>query len=93
LDILDLKFGYPGMPMPLYIKDDATAELVSQLAALRGLSKQAAVRLAVKAELDRAAASIPLRERLAKLWDAHPLPPPTGKVADKAFFDELSSDP
>ncbi len=79
--------------MPLYIKDDATAELVSQLAALRGLSKQAAVRLAVKAELDRAAASIPLRERLAKLWDAHPLPPSTGKVADKAFFDDLSGDP
>ncbi len=76
--------------MPLYIKDDATAELVSQLARLRGLSKQDAVRLAVKAELDRTAATVPLRERLAKLWEAHPLPARTGNLADKAFFDDLS---
>ena len=76
--------------LPLYIKDDVTAELVSQLARLRGLSKQDAVRLAVKAELERTAASVPLRERLANLWEAHPLPPKTGKVADKEFFDDLS---
>jgi antitoxin VapB len=78
--------------MPLYIKDDATADLVRQLAKQRGLTKQDAVRLAVKAELDRAAAAVPLRERLAKLWEAHPLPPKTGKAADKEFFDELSGD-
>jgi antitoxin VapB len=42
----------------------------------------------IKAELDRAA--IPLRERFARLRRAHPLPPPTGRAADKAFFDELS---
>jgi len=76
--------------MPLYIKDDVTADLVRQLAKQRGLSKQDAVRLAVKAELDRAAAAVPLRERLENLWEAHPLPPKTGKVADKKFFDELS---
>ena len=46
------------MLMPLYIKDDATAELVAQLAKLRGLTKQAAVRLAVQAELDRAREAI-----------------------------------
>jgi antitoxin VapB len=44
----------------------------------------------IKAELDRAAAAIPLRERFARLRRAHPLPPPTGRAADKAFFDELS---
>ncbi len=76
--------------MPLYIKDDATAELVARLAKLRGVSKQDAVKLAVTAALQRE--EIPLRERLAKLRAAHPLPRPTGKIADKAFFDELSGD-
>lgn len=76
--------------MPLYIKDDATAELVTQLAKLRGLSKQDAVKLAVRAELDRTAPAVPLRDRFAALRAAHPLPPRTGEVADKAFFDELS---
>jgi antitoxin VapB len=78
--------------MPLYIRDDATAALVTRLARLRGLSKQEAVRTAVQAELDRAAAAIPLRERFARLRQAHPLPPPTGKAADKTFFDELGGE-
>jgi antitoxin VapB len=79
--------------MPLYIKDDATAELVGRLAKQRGISKQAAVRLAVQAELDRANTVSPLRERLEKLWAEHPMPAPTGKIADKAFFDALSGEP
>lgn len=78
--------------MPLYIKDDDTAALVAQLAKLRGLSKQAAVKLAVQAELDRAAQNIPLRDRFAALRAEYPLPPSTGKLADKAFFDELSGE-
>ncbi len=79
--------------MPLYIKDDETARLVAKLAALRGVSKREAVRMAVQAELDRAAEAIPLRERFAALRRAHPLPPRTGQTADKAFFDELSGEP
>ncbi len=76
--------------MPLYIKDDRTAELVTQLARLRGVSKQDAVKDAVQAALDRAAEAVPLRDRLAALRKAHPLPPETGESAEKAFFDELS---
>ena len=76
--------------MPLYIKDDATALLVTQLATLRGISKQDAVKLAVQAELDRAERAVPLRERFAALRAAYPLPPSTGELADKAFFDDLS---
>jgi antitoxin VapB len=76
--------------MPLYIKDDATAELVAKLAKLRGVSKQDAVKLAVMAELDRAREATPLRERYARLRAEHPAPPKTGKAADKAFFDDLS---
>ena len=75
--------------MPLFIKDDATAVLVAELAAKRGITKQEAVRQAVQAELDRTARAIPLRERIAAWRREHPLPPPTGQLADKAFFDEL----
>lgn len=58
--------------MPLYIKDDATAELVAQRARKRGVSKQEAVRAAVEAELDRIAEAIPLRERIATWRKEHP---------------------
>ena len=78
--------------MPLFIKDDVTAELVSRLAKQRGVSKQAAVRQAVQAELDRDAREVPLIERLKQFWAEHPMPPPTGEKADKAFYDELSGD-
>ncbi len=78
--------------MPLYIRDNATADLVAQLARMRGLTKQDAVKMAVKAEIARIEAAIPLRERLARLRAEHPLPPPTGKQADKAFFDALSGE-
>jgi antitoxin VapB len=78
--------------MPLYIKDDYTARLVDQLARMRGLSKQDAVKMAVQAELDRAANLIPLRDRFAAVRAKHPLPPPTGEKADKAFFDEVTGE-
>jgi antitoxin VapB len=78
--------------MPLYIKDDATAELVTQLARKRGVSKQDAVRHAVQAELDRITQAIPLRDRIALWRKEHPMPPRTGHKADKAFFDRLSGE-
>jgi antitoxin VapB len=76
--------------VPLYIKDDETAALVAQLAQLYGLSKQGAVRMAVEAALDKAAERIPVEARLRKFWSENPLPSPTGKRANKAFFDDLS---
>jgi antitoxin VapB len=79
--------------MPLYIKDETTTRLVNELARRRGLTKQRAVRLAVEAELAREGEVVPLRERLIRLWEANPLPQPTGQEADKAFFDELSGEP
>ena len=78
--------------MPLYIRDDATAELVAKLAKERGLTKQDAVRIAVQAELDRTREAKPLRERLREWREANPLPPPTGLKADKAFYDDLSGE-
>jgi len=91
-NILCLLSGYSEQPMPLYIKDDYTARLVDQLARMRGLSKQDAVKMAVQAELDRAANLIPLRDRFAAVRAKHPLPPPTGEQADKAFFDQVTGE-
>ncbi|MBL0406247.1 type II toxin-antitoxin system VapB family antitoxin [Microvirga aerilata] len=76
--------------MPLTIKDDATADLVTQPAKLPDLTKQDVVRLAVQAELDRVQSAVPLRARVQALRAAHPLPPPTSKTTDKDFFDDLS---
>ncbi len=39
--------------MPLYIKDDEVAQLVTELAKRRGTTKQDAVKLAVQAALER----------------------------------------
>ena len=78
--------------VPLYIKDDTTASLVAQLAKLKGLSKQDAVKLAVKAELDRAIGAVPLRETMAAWRRDNPMPTTTGAPADKSFFDGLSGD-
>jgi antitoxin VapB len=78
--------------VPLFIKDDTVAALVATLATQRGVNKQEAVRLAVSNELARTSETPSFAERLAAWHKAHPLPPPTGKLADKAFFDELSGD-
>jgi antitoxin VapB len=79
--------------MLLHIEDDATVELVRELADRRGVSEQDAVTLAVTAELDRLKSQIPLRDRLRNFRAENPLPPKTRLVADKAFFDELSGEP
>ncbi len=78
--------------MPLYIKDDHTADLVAKLAKQRGITKQDAVRLAVQAALEADIEAVPLSKRLQAFWAENPMPPPTWQKADKAFFDELSGD-
>lgn len=81
----------------LYIKDDETYALAEQLASARGLTKTAAVKLALRHELERDFADTtidrrPLRERMVDFWKRHPLPAELGPVPDKAFYDELSGD-
>ena len=79
----------------LFIKDAETAALVARVAERSGVTKTALVRelaSAREAELDRGDKRVSSRERLQKFWREHPLPPPTGLKADKAFFDELSGD-
>lgn len=79
----------------LFIKDPKTAELVARVAKRSGVTKTALVKELAEereAQLDRGQARLSSRERLKKFWREHPLPPPTGLKADKAFFDELSGD-
>jgi antitoxin VapB len=78
--------------MPLYIKSETTTAKVNRLAKRRGLSKQEAVERAVDAELAKDEPVVTMMQKLQKLWAENPMPPPTGDVADKAFFDELSGD-
>lgn len=83
----------------LFIKDHKTAEAVARVAQRMATSKTSVVREAVlrlEAALDSAqpagAAKRSSREIIEQFWKEHPLPPPTGLKADKAFFDELSGD-
>lgn len=76
----------------LYIKDPDTAALASEVAAALGTTKTEAVRdslLRRKAELEAKGRAQDVLRKLDAHRRAHPLPPPTGLPADKAFFDEL----
>lgn len=79
----------------LFIKDEQTAALAERVARRLGTSKTAAVRQALRAveqNLDRAERHPDAPQWLKQFWRTHPLPPPTGLLADKAFYDELSGD-
>ena len=76
----------------LYIKDPDTAERVAKIARQLGTTKTEALRRALSAlekELSPEARTSILLARLDAHRKAHPLPPPTGRKADKAFFDEM----
>lgn len=73
----------------LYIKDPETNALAEELAQRRGLTKTAAVKLALQRELDDVDRRS-TREKMLALWERHPLPVPRGPVADKSFYDDLS---
>ena len=79
----------------LYIKDPETAAMAERISRRLGTSKTDTVRRALSA-LER---SMPDRPSTASLlesldnWRAqHPLPPETGAVADKAYFDRMWDD-
>ena len=41
----------------------------------------------------RVAEAVPMRDRIAAWRRKHPMPTPTERAADKAFFDDLSGEP
>ncbi len=79
----------------LYIKDNETAELATELATRLGVTKTEVVRDLLrkrKAELAPEDRVSSLRERLRAWREAHPLGEPTGLEADKAFYDSLNDE-
>lgn len=75
----------------LYIKDTEANDMAQKLAERRGLTKTAAVKLALANELERSDRRS-ARERMEDFWKRHPLPDKLGPAPDKAFWDELSGD-
>lgn len=79
--------------MGMYIKDVQADALAKELAAERGLTKTAAVKLALTNELARGRESFrSLTEIARELRRTSTLPPSTGFVANKAFYDSLYDD-
>ena len=78
--------------MSLEIRDAETDRLVRELAERRQIDPDAAIKLAVRNELDRDAPRASLWERLKPLHDRIAAQPSTGLVADKAFYDSLNDE-
>lgn len=77
----------------LYIKDPEAKRLAERAAALQGKTKTQAVKDALREVVERLEPASPVETNITE-WmreyrKKHPLPPPTGRVADKAFFDAL----
>ncbi|MGL4312698.1 MAG: type II toxin-antitoxin system VapB family antitoxin [Sphingomonas sp.] len=77
----------------LYIKDAQTNALAKELAKRRGLTKTAAVRMAIEHELARdQSPPVPIRNSRAlieEIWREGGWTKPNGPPADKEFFDSL----
>lgn len=83
----------------LYIKDGMIADRVADMARRRGTTKTALVGRALDAleRIDPVPADGEEPEDLVEWMKWHrarnPMPPPTGRKADKAFFDRLWGEP
>ena len=78
--------------MPLNVRSEEVNQLAEKLAARKHTNKTEAVKLALENELRRLDEALPLRERLRPLQRRVLARPATGLEADKAFYDDLSSD-
>lgn len=75
--------------------DDQVLKRVERLAHRLGMSGERAIERGLaefEAGLDRSHHDPNAPEWLIKFWRDHPLPPPTGLDAHKAFFDRLSGE-
>lgn len=80
--------------MPLYIRDDEVDALANELQTLSGtVTKTEAVRSALRNEIKRKRAEVPLIERIKKIQDRVAAMGPSDPNFDmKKFSDELSGD-
>ena len=79
-----------GRPVPLNIRSEEVNRLAEKLAARKHISKTDAVKLALENELRRLDEAQPLRERLRPLQERVLARPPTGQLAGKGAWDEIS---
>ncbi len=78
--------------MAFHVRDPETDRLVRELARKRGIGLTEAIRQAIATELEREARRTSLWERIGDIQDEIASHPKTGREADKAFYDWLSSD-
>jgi len=76
----------------LYIKDDEAREMAQKLADRRGLTKVAAVKLALSNELGRDEPERTLLQKVEELWRTSELKHDPNVVIDKAFWDSLNDE-
>ncbi|CDZ34569.1 Hypothetical protein NGAL_HAMBI1145_23990 [Neorhizobium galegae bv. officinalis] len=80
--------------MPLFVRDEEIAEMTVELQGLlRVPTKTEALRQALRHELERVRATVPLKQRLAKARAmADALGPSNSDFDQKAFTDDLWDD-
>lgn len=76
----------------LYIKDDEARQMAEKLARRRGLTKVAAVKLALGNELEKDEPTRSIRERMEEFWRTSKLKHDPNVVIDKAFYDSLNDE-
>jgi antitoxin VapB len=79
--------------MAFHVRDEATDAAVRRLAKLKKKTLTATIREAVEHEYERERETVPLAERIKPIQEKFKrLGKPTGLLADKAFYDELSGE-
>jgi antitoxin VapB len=78
--------------MAFHIRDEATDAAVRKLAKLRKKTLTATIREAVEHEYERASGHDDFMEAVREAQEWFQSLEPTGLVADKAFYDELSGE-
>jgi antitoxin VapB len=93
--IFGLGYTFGEIDLSLYIRDNEVDALARQLqAAIKAPTKTEAVRIALKRELERANAVLPLSERIKKYQDAASALGPDDPTFDmKKFMDEAWGEP
>lgn len=81
-----------ALSAPLLIDDPETVRMIARLADERGTPMQDIVRLAIEAYLKSHQIRQHGPEWLERFWREHPLPLPTGLLADKRFYDSLNDE-
>lgn len=81
-----------ALSAPFLVEDQEVVRMIARMADERGTEMHAVVRLAIEDYMRRHEMAERGPEWLERFWRDHPLPLPTGFLADKRFYDALSGD-